>query len=125
MNRVTFLKDEILGIFERILTQYKQGLAVRAKRGQAFRPWGFTCSLVSLTIYFASRFDFSVGSQVLIRCDLNVPLDGKKITDDTRIRASVETIKYLVGKGARVAVSRPRFPCNLLARYMNVITGML
>jgi len=45
------------------------------------------------------------GKKVLIRCDLNVPLDGKKITDDTRIRASVETIKYLVGKGARVAVS--------------------
>jgi phosphoglycerate kinase len=45
------------------------------------------------------------GKKVLIRCDLNVPLDGKTITDDTRIRASVETIKYLVGKGARVAVS--------------------
>jgi len=39
-----------------------------------------------------------------MRCDLNVPLDGKTITDDTRIRASVETIQYLVSKGARVAV---------------------
>jgi len=57
----------------------------------------------------ASSFHFAVGSQVLIRCDLNVPLDDKKITDDTRIRASVETIKYLVSKGARVAVSRPHF----------------
>merc|ERR1719389_813212 len=45
------------------------------------------------------------GKKVLIRCDLNVPLDGKTITDDTRIRASVETIKYLVDNGARVAVS--------------------
>merc|ERR1719453_1122760 len=45
------------------------------------------------------------GKKVLIRCDLNVPLDGKKITDDTRIRASVETLKYLMDKGARVAVS--------------------
>ena len=43
--------------------------------------------------------------QVLIRCDLNVPLEGKKITDDTRIRASVPTIKYLLDNGARVAVS--------------------
>ena len=61
----------------------------------------------------ASSFHFAVGSQVLIRCDLNVPLDGKKITDDTRIRASVETIKYLVSKGARVAVS-PHISRNLL-----------
>jgi len=43
--------------------------------------------------------------KVLIRCDLNVPLDGKKITDDTRIRASVPTIKYLIEQGARVAIS--------------------
>eukprot|EP00286_Rhodomonas_abbreviata_P002717 CAMPEP_0181342958 /NCGR_PEP_ID=MMETSP1101-20121128/31306_1 /TAXON_ID=46948 /ORGANISM="Rhodomonas abbreviata, Strain Caron Lab Isolate" /LENGTH=74 /DNA_ID=CAMNT_0023454507 /DNA_START=8 /DNA_END=228 /DNA_ORIENTATION=- len=45
------------------------------------------------------------GKKVLIRCDLNVPLDGKKITDDTRIRASVATVKHLLDKGARVAVS--------------------
>ncbi|EKX35071.1 hypothetical protein GUITHDRAFT_80135 [Guillardia theta CCMP2712] len=45
------------------------------------------------------------GKKVLIRCDLNVPLDGKKITDDTRIRASVQTLKYLLDNGARVAVS--------------------
>jgi len=44
------------------------------------------------------------GKKVLIRCDLNVPLDGKTISDDTRIRASVPTIKYLVEKGATVAV---------------------
>jgi len=43
------------------------------------------------------------GKKVLIRCDLNVPLDGKTITDDTRIRASVPTIKYLMDKGATVA----------------------
>merc|ERR1712157_277100 len=44
------------------------------------------------------------GKRVLVRCDLNVPLDGKTITDDTRIRASVPTIKYLVEKGAIVSV---------------------
>lgn len=36
-----------------------------------------------------------------MRCDLNVPLDGKTITDDTRIRASIPTIKHLVDKGAK------------------------
>jgi len=40
----------------------------------------------------------------LIRCDVNVPLDGKKITDDTRIRSSIPTIEYLKGKGAIVTV---------------------
>eukprot|EP00522_Entomoneis_paludosa_P008509 CAMPEP_0172439124 /NCGR_PEP_ID=MMETSP1065-20121228/201_1 /TAXON_ID=265537 /ORGANISM="Amphiprora paludosa, Strain CCMP125" /LENGTH=441 /DNA_ID=CAMNT_0013187759 /DNA_START=24 /DNA_END=1349 /DNA_ORIENTATION=+ len=44
------------------------------------------------------------GKKVLIRCDLNVPLDGKKITDDTRIRSSIPTIEYLKGKGAIVSV---------------------
>ena len=44
------------------------------------------------------------GKRVIIRCDLNVPLDGKKITDDGRIVASVPTIKYLVDQGAKVIV---------------------
>jgi len=44
------------------------------------------------------------GKKVLIRCDVNVPLDGKTITDDTRIRSSVPTIEYLVKKGAIVTV---------------------
>merc|ERR1719390_10435 len=44
------------------------------------------------------------GKKVLIRCDVNVPLDGKTITDDTRIRASIPTIEYLTGKGAKVTV---------------------
>merc|ERR1719377_126996 len=44
------------------------------------------------------------GKKVLVRCDLNVPLDGKTITDDTRIRASVPTVKYLMEKGAKVAM---------------------
>jgi phosphoglycerate kinase len=45
------------------------------------------------------------GKRVLVRCDLNVPLDGKTITDDTRIRASVPTVKYLVEKGAKVLLT--------------------
>merc|ERR1711966_51125 len=45
------------------------------------------------------------GKRVLVRCDLNVPLDGKTITDDTRIRASIPTVKYLMDKGAKVLLS--------------------
>merc|ERR1712176_1007872 len=44
------------------------------------------------------------GKKVLVRCDVNVPLDGKKITDDTRIRSSVPTIEFLKNKGAVVTV---------------------
>jgi phosphoglycerate kinase len=44
------------------------------------------------------------GKRVVIRCDLNVPLDGTRITDDGRIVASVPTIKYLVDQGAKVIV---------------------
>jgi phosphoglycerate kinase len=44
------------------------------------------------------------GKRVLVRSDLNVPLDGQSITDDGRIRASVPTIRELADAGARVVV---------------------
>jgi phosphoglycerate kinase len=50
-----------------------------------------------------SEFDVD-GRRVLVRADLNVPLEGDVITDDGRIRASVPAIEELVGKGARVIV---------------------
>jgi phosphoglycerate kinase len=45
------------------------------------------------------------GRTVLVRADLNVPLDGDRITDDGRIRASLPTIAELAGSGARVIVA--------------------
>jgi phosphoglycerate kinase len=44
------------------------------------------------------------GKRVLVRSDLNVPLDGSTITDDGRIRASAPTIQGLADAGARVIV---------------------
>ena len=44
------------------------------------------------------------GRRVLIRCDLNVPLDGGTITDDGRIRASLPTLNQLLDAGASVVV---------------------
>jgi phosphoglycerate kinase len=45
------------------------------------------------------------GKRVFIRCDLNVPLEDGRITDDTRIRASVPGIKYALEQGAAVMVT--------------------
>lgn len=45
------------------------------------------------------------GKRVLIRCDFNVPLDSNQnITDDTRIRAALPTLEYMVTHGAKVVV---------------------
>ena len=48
-------------------------------------------------------FDYS-GKSVILRCDLNVPLDGNVITDDGRIKASLPTIQYLLNAGARITI---------------------
>ena len=45
------------------------------------------------------------GRRVLLRADLNVPLDGDRITDDGRVRASIPTITKLVQDGARVVIT--------------------
>lgn len=42
--------------------------------------------------------------RVIVRCDLNVPLDGSRITDDGRILSSLPTLNYLLNQGARVIV---------------------
>ncbi|HUC40145.1 MAG TPA: phosphoglycerate kinase [Gemmatimonadales bacterium] len=44
------------------------------------------------------------GKRALTRVDFNVPIKNGKITDDTRLRASLPTIKYLREKGARVVL---------------------
>ena len=44
------------------------------------------------------------GKRVLIREDLNVPVDDGKVTSDARIRAALPTLQYAVGEGAQVMV---------------------
>src|SRR5688572_2864932 len=45
------------------------------------------------------------GRRVFLRADLNVPLDDGRITDDTRIRASLPTLVYLLENGATVILA--------------------
>ncbi|MGI5289429.1 phosphoglycerate kinase [Nonomuraea polychroma] len=73
------------------------------------------------------------GRRVLVRADLNVPLDGETITDDGRIRASVPTIKALLDGGAKVVVCahlgrpkgqvNPKYSLKPVARRLGELLG--
>lgn len=45
------------------------------------------------------------GKKVFVRVDFNVPMENGQITDDTRIRETLPTIKYLVERGAKVILA--------------------
>ena len=49
--------------------------------------------------------DFDIENKVVfIRCDFNVPMNGKEITDDLRIRATLPTIEYARAQGAKIVL---------------------
>jgi phosphoglycerate kinase len=72
------------------------------------------------------------GKTVLVRADLNVPMDGAKVTDDTRLRAVLPTVNELAGKGAKVLLlshfGRPKGevrPDMSLAQLVQVLSRLI
>ncbi|MFT9163131.1 phosphoglycerate kinase [Zymomonas mobilis] len=72
------------------------------------------------------------GKRVLVREDLNVPMDGDRVTDDTRLRAAIPTVNELAEKGAKVLIlahfGRPKGQPNpemSLARIKDALAGVL
>ena len=69
------------------------------------------------------------GKKVLVRVDFNVPLDDNgDITDDTRIRAAIPTIEYLISNSAKVILAahfgRPKGKVNEKMRLTPVATRL-
>ena len=60
--------------------------------------------------------EIKAGTSVLVRCDFNVPMKDGVITSDKRIVEALPTIKYLLGKGAKVIL------CSHFGKPHNVLT---
>src|SRR5215217_4954370 len=73
------------------------------------------------------------GKRALVRVDFNVPLEGVRITDDTRITAALPTIEVLRGAGASVVLmshlgrpkgkADPRYSLAPVARHLGELLG--
>ncbi len=72
------------------------------------------------------------GKKVLVRCDFNVPLEGGKITDTSRVDASLDSIRYILSQGGaailcshlgRPKERTPELSLKPVAEYLSQVLG--
>ena len=106
-------------IFDSTLTRVSDGTLVKVSSWYD-NEWGFSSRMLDVAAVFAEVQAVAAkqmtkkfmppevdlrGKRVFIRCDLSVPIEDGRITDDTRIRASVRAVKHALDQGAAVMVT--------------------
>ncbi|GFH14740.1 phosphoglycerate kinase [Haematococcus lacustris] len=99
-HRAAFSGPRIARVAQSAPVSVRQPLASRVQRASAV-----TVRAVKVSVGDLKKADLE-GKRVFVRADLNVPMDkAGNVTDDTRIRAAIPTLKYLLDNGAKVLLT--------------------